>query len=255
MSEASRCVTGDPAIWQALTRAPGDVVLRRVTPPTVGPGQLGVDVRWIGICGSDLHVYLGHHPYTSYPVVQGHEVAGVVSEVGADVVGFAVGDRIALRPQLTCGTCALCRSEREHICESLRVMGFQAPGAGQERIAIEPAQAVRLPPEMTLDEAALVEPVAVAVHELGRVGRPFRRVLVLGAGPIGNLVGQVAADAGAEVLITDPTPHKLEVAAATGPRTIDAGSWTWSPPSPRPSRTARASSRSVSGARRPSRRP
>lgn len=211
-----------PTVLQALTEGPGRVVMRHVPAPAIEPDQLELEVRRIGICGSDLHVYLGHHPTTHYPVVQGHEVAGIVSRLGDRVTKFSIGDLVALKPQLSCGVCAMCTSEREHICESLRVMGFQAPGAGQERIAIEQSQAVRLPPTLPLDHAALVEPLAVTAHALGRLGSAPANVLVIGAGPIGNLLGQLAAVRGARVLVADIVPMKLDVAAAAGLAVIDA---------------------------------
>jgi L-iditol 2-dehydrogenase len=209
-------------ILRAVTRAPYDVILERVPVPVVGPYQLGVVVRRIGICGTDLHVYVGDHPFVEYPVVMGHEAVGEVAEIGDDVRGFNVGDHVAIRPQVVCGACEMCDSHRENLCESLRVLGIHTTGASQEFIVVGPDQAIRLPSEMAFDLAVLVEPVAVAIHAVEMVRRPIQKALVLGAGTIGNLVGQVAALGGADVVVCDIAPVKLKVAEAVGLHGIDA---------------------------------
>jgi L-iditol 2-dehydrogenase len=158
------------------------------------------------------------HPYTGYPVVQGHEVSGVVAEVGQNVAGLAVGDKITFMPQVTCGECYPCRHGMYHICESLKVMGFQTGGAAQEYVALDAANVLKLPEEMSLDHAAMIEPISVAVHAIARGGGvEGKKVLVLGAGPIGNLTAQVARASGAEaVMITDISDYKLDKAKECG---------------------------------------
>jgi L-iditol 2-dehydrogenase len=200
---------------------PGAIELREAERPAPGEGEIVMRTRRIGICGSDLHVYHGLHPYTGYPVVQGHEVSGVIAEIGPGVDDLAPGDHVTFMPQLTCGECYSCRHGMSHICESLRVMGFQAPGAAQEFVALDAANVLPLPPGMPLDHGALIEPIAVAVHALRRGGGAVgRRILVLGAGPIGNLTAQVAAASGAEaVLVTDLSPYRLDKARECGLQT------------------------------------
>ena len=177
-----------------------------------------IRVRRIGVCGSDIHVYHGLHPYTSYPVVQGHEVSGIVAEVGSAVTGFQPGDQVVFMPQVTCGVCYPCRHGMYHICDQLKVMGFQTAGAAQEYFPVNAEMVLRLPESISLDEAALVEPISVAVHALGRYSSLERKnVAVLGAGTIGNLVAQVAQASGAaNVMITDIADYKLEKARACG---------------------------------------
>lgn len=203
---------------RAVMTKPGTIEVREAAKPASGEGEIVMQTRRIGICGSDVHVYHGLHPYTSYPVVQGHEVSGVVAELGPGVDGLAIGDRITFLPQLTCGECYPCRHGMHHICESLRVMGFQAPGAAQEFVALDAANVLRLPGHMSLDQGALIEPISVAAHALARAGGAAgRRVLVLGAGPIGNLTAQVARASGAEaVMVTDLSPYRLDKARACG---------------------------------------
>ena len=117
---------------QAVMVAPGEIEFREIERPELGPDQVMLNTRRIGVCGSDIHVFHGMHPYTSYPIVQGHEVSGVVAEVGEEVEGFSVGDKITFAPQVVCGTCYPCRHGMYHICESLKVLGFQTDGTAQE---------------------------------------------------------------------------------------------------------------------------
>lgn len=203
---------------QAVMTHPGVIEYRDIARPAAGPGEVLIQVRRIGVCGSDIHVYHGLHPYTPYPVVQGHEVSGVIAEVGAGVSGFQPGDIVTFQPQVTCGVCYPCTHGMEHICESLKVMGFQTDGAGQEFFPIAAEKVIKLPAGMSLDQAALVEPISVGVHAIRRAGGvEGKNVLVLGAGTIGNLLAQSARASGArKVMLTDLSAYKLERAAQCG---------------------------------------
>jgi L-iditol 2-dehydrogenase len=203
---------------QAVMTQPGKIEINQVARPEVKADEVLIQVKRIGVCGSDIHVYHGLHPYTSYPVVQGHEVGGVVAEIGSTVTGFAPGDKVVFMPQVTCGTCYPCRHGMYHICDNLKVMGFQTSGAAQEYFPVKAEMVLKLPETINLDEAAMIEPVSVAVHALSRAGDiSGKKVVVLGAGTIGNLVGQVAKASGAEkVMITDISEYKLEKARACG---------------------------------------
>lgn len=216
---------------QAVMVEPGNIQFREVDRPKPRDDQVLIEVKRIGVCGSDIHVFYGKHPYTSYPVVQGHEVSGTIAELGAQVEGFAVGNTVTLMPQITCGACYMCQHGMYHICESLKVLGFQTDGTAQEFFAIDADQVLKLPAHVSLDQAAMVEPASVAVHALSRGGDVRgKRVLVLGAGTIGNLVAQVAGASGAAaVMVTDISAYKLNKARACGidfavdPRTEDLG--------------------------------
>ena len=199
---------------QAVMTAPRAIEFRQVERPAAQPGEVLIRIHRIGVCGSDIHVYHGLHPYTSYPVVQGHEVSGVVAEIGAGVTGFAPGDAVIFMPQVSCGVCYPCRHGMYHICDSLKVMGFQTDGAAQEYFAVKAEMVLSLPESISLDQAAMIEPVSVAVHALRRGGElAGKKVLVLGAGTIGNLVGQSARAMGAAaVMVTDISEYKLEMA-------------------------------------------
>ena len=206
---------------QAIMIAPGAIEFRDIPKPAPGRGQVLIRVRRIGICGSDVHVNHGKHPFTSYPVVQGHEFSGVIESVGKGVTGLRAGMQVTATPQEVCGTCSPCRRGDYHICDHLKVRGFQAPGCAQEWFVTEADKIVPLPAAFSLEQGALVEPVAVGVHSVARAGRlTGRRVAVLGAGPIGNLVGQVARSQGAKVLITDISDFRLGIAAECGLKAV-----------------------------------
>jgi L-iditol 2-dehydrogenase len=203
---------------QAIMIKPGQIKFREIPLPQLQPDEVLIQVKRIGVCGSDIHVYHGLHPYTSYPVVQGHEVSGVIAQVGKQVKGLSEADRVVFMPQVTCGECYPCRHGMNHICDNLKVMGFQTNGAAQEYFPVKAQMVLKLPETVSLDHAALVEPVSVAVHALSRFGDVMvKNVLVLGAGTIGNLVAQVAAASGAKrVVITDISEYKLEKARQCG---------------------------------------
>ena len=158
----------EASMKQAVMTSPGTIEFRDVPVPVPGPGEVLIRMKRIGVCGSDIHVWHGKHALTPYPVVQGHEVSGVIERLGAGVRGFAPGDRVTIQPQVTCGTCYPCTHGAYHICDSLKVMGFQTTGAGSEYFAVEAAKVLKLPADMDFELGAMVEPVAVAVHALSR---------------------------------------------------------------------------------------
>jgi L-iditol 2-dehydrogenase len=208
----------EESMLQAVMTDPGKIEFREVGKPAILSDEVLLQTKRIGVCGSDLHVFHGLHPYTSYPVVQGHEIGAVIAEVGSAVEGFAPGDKVVFMPQVTCGECYPCRHGMYHICDKPKVMGFQTGGAAQEFFALKAEMVLKLPETVTLDEAALIEPISVAVHALSRAGNvEGMNVVVLGAGTIGNLVAQVARASGAKgVIITDVSEYKLEKARSCG---------------------------------------
>ena len=208
---------------QAVMNRPGEITFQDVPVPTVGPRQIKVAMKRIGVCGSDIHVFHGRHPYTSYPVVQGHEVSAMVVEVGADVSGFAIGDKVTIQPQVVCGRCYPCTHGMYNACEELKVMGFQTTGMASEYFVTEAEKALKLPDTVTYEQGAMIEPLAVAVHAIRRYGDVTgKNVLVLGGGPIGNLVAQTARAMGAAgVLLSEISAYRLEAAATCGIKTAN----------------------------------
>ena len=202
---------------QAVMTQPGEIAFRDVEPPEPGPGQVLLRVKRIGICGSDVHVWHGRHPFTSYPVVQGHEFSAEVEAVGEGVEGVTPGSKATARPQIVCGECKACRSGDYNICYNLKVEGFQAPGCAQDLFVTDAEKLVVLPDDFTHEQGAMVEPCSVAVHATGRPGDVGgRNAVVLGAGTIGNLVSQMARCRGANVLTTDVSDFRLDVARQCG---------------------------------------
>jgi 2-desacetyl-2-hydroxyethyl bacteriochlorophyllide A dehydrogenase len=210
---------------QAVMTEPGKIEFGDVPEPKPGPGQILLRVKQIGVCGSDVHVNHGKHPFTSYPVVQGHEFSGEVVAVGEGVTKVKVGDKATARPQVVCGKCRPCRRGDYNICDSLKVEGFQAPGCAQDLFVTTKDKIVPLPDSLTFEQGALVEPTSVAVHSTGRAPDLIgQNVVVLGAGPIGNLVAQVTRCRGAKnILITDLSDFRLDIASKCGiPNTSNA---------------------------------
>jgi len=203
---------------QATMVEPGKIEFNEVEIPDIKEDEVLIEMKRIGVCGSDIHVYYGEHPYTSYPVVQGHEVSGRIVKVGSKVKDFKKDDKVVVRPQVVCGECYPCRHGDYNICDNLKVMGFQTGGLAKEYAAVEQSKVLKIPNEISYDKGALVEPLAVAAHAVSKADMDLdgKNVIVLGAGTIGNLVGQVAKAKGANVLITDLSDYRLEKAKNCG---------------------------------------
>ncbi|HCT90435.1 MAG TPA: alcohol dehydrogenase [Lachnospiraceae bacterium] len=204
-------------IQQVMT-APKKIEFRNVAVPVPEPDQVLVKVMKIGICGSDIHVYHGMHPFTSYPITQGHELSAKVVELGSNVTGFTVGQKVTIEPQVYCGACYPCTHGKYNLCENLKVMGFQTTGTASEYFAVDASKVTPLPENLTYNEGAMIEPLAVTVHACKRFAEiKGAKVAILGAGPIGILLAQAAKGLGAEsVLITDVSDKRLELAKSVG---------------------------------------
>ncbi len=203
---------------QELMTEPGKIEFNEVDYPNLKDGHVIVKMKRLGICGSDIHVYHGKHPFTSYPVTQGHEVSGVIHEIGAGVEGLKLGQKVIIETQVVCGECYPCKHGKYNLCEHLKVMGFQTVGAASEYYMVEASRITPIPEEMSFDEGAMMEPLAVAVHACKRYGDiKGADVVVLGCGPIGILIAQVCKAKGAgKVMITDISDIRLELAIKCG---------------------------------------
>ncbi len=203
---------------QQVMTAPKEISFREIPVPEPAVDEVLVKIMRIGVCGSDIHVYHGKHPFTQYPVTQGHEVSGKVVSWGKDVSGFREGQRVTIEPQVFCGTCYPCRHGQYNLCESLKVMGFQTTGTASEYFAVKASKVTPLPDHMTYNEGAMMEPLAVTVHAVRRAGDVTgKKVAVLGAGPIGILLAQTLKAMGAaETMITDISEYRLALAKRCG---------------------------------------
>ncbi|MDG4674806.1 alcohol dehydrogenase catalytic domain-containing protein [Shinella sp. 838] len=185
--------------------------------------EVAIKVAYNGICGTDMHAYHGAmDARIGHNRIIGHEMSGTVAALGASVSGLAIGDAVAVRPLRPCGNCPACNGGISHICHNLKFLGLDSDGALQEQWNV-PAYAVhKLPAGISLEHAALAEPVAVACHDvrLGRV-KAGEDVLIIGGGPIGILIGMVAKQAGAKVTISEVNPHRLAIAEKLGFATLN----------------------------------
>jgi len=195
--------------------APGDITLIEAPEPRLQPGWIMVEVRHIGICGTDYHIYSGHHPFLQYPRVLGHELSGVVADPNGSRV-LAAGDPVVINPYLPCYECPACREGKTNCCEKLSVIGVHSDGGMAERIVLPEANLYKAD-GLSLRDAAMVEFLAIGAHAVRRTGlHPGQRVLVVGGGPIGLGVAFFAAIAGADVTILDAAADKRESAQGFG---------------------------------------
>ena len=190
--------------------------------PEPGPGQIRVRVGAVGLCGSDLHYYsegsIGDL-LCRYPMVLGHEPAGVVDKIGAGVTGFAAGDRVALEPALYCYHCEYCLAGRHNVCANLRFMSNpEDPGFLRDLVLLPPHNVLGIPDHVSLDEGTVVEPLAVVLHSMkfAQIGMGDTAV-VFGAGPIGLLTIACLRLAGAgRIWVFEPVAHRREIAMEMG---------------------------------------
>lgn len=203
---------------QQVMIEPGKITFREIPIPELKDNEVLIKIMRIGVCGSDIHVFHGKHPYTSYPVTQGHEVSGLIEKIGKKVTELKIGDKVTIQPQVVCGKCHSCLHGNYHICDELKVMGFQTTGMASEFFVTDADRILKLPDDMSFEQGAMIEPMAVACGVFTKTDdlNGFN-VIVLGAGPIGNLTAQTAKALGAKsVLITDVSDFRLKIAKKVG---------------------------------------
>jgi (R,R)-butanediol dehydrogenase / meso-butanediol dehydrogenase / diacetyl reductase len=187
-------------------------------PVRPAPGHVRIDVAYTGICGTDLHIYHGDmDARVRPPTVIGHEMSGVIAELGDETERWKVGDQVTVMPLDWCGQCPGCEAGHTHLCHRLNFLGIDSAGAMQSGWTVPARTLIRLPDQLPLDQAALVEPVAVAVHDVGRAClQPGEKVLVVGGGPIGLLIAAVARREGADLMVLEPDPYRRSLAGQLG---------------------------------------
>lgn len=182
--------------------------------PLPASGTAIVRVKRIGICGTDLHAFRGNQPFFTYPRILGHELSGIVEEVEPNDAGLATGDQVAVIPYMHCGVCRPCRTGMSNCCKQLQVLGVHIDGGMRERIAVPIAHLIRTN-GLSLDEAALLEPLAIGAHAVRRAAiAAGDTALVIGAGPIGLGVMAMAKRAGAAVMAMDLNEERLRFCQA-----------------------------------------
>jgi len=187
-----------------------------VKPPE--PHEVQIEIAYAGICGTDLHIYHGDMDWrVAESQVMGHEISGTVAAVGEDVEGFEIGQPVTVMPLDPCGKCPACQAGHSHICHNLNFLGIDTQGGFQTYWTVPAHTVFRLPEDLPLKRAALVEPLAVACHDVRLGGvKSGDHVVVLGGGPIGTLVALVAREIGANVLISEINPARIEIGRSLG---------------------------------------
>jgi (R,R)-butanediol dehydrogenase/meso-butanediol dehydrogenase/diacetyl reductase len=192
-----------------------------VRPP--GPAEVRIAVAYTGICGTDLHIFHGDMDgRVGGAAVIGHEMSGRVAQVGEGVTAYQVGQPVTVIPTRACGRCVACLRGHSHVCHAMDFLGIDSPGAMQASWTVPADLVLPLPDGLALDRAALVEPVAVAVHDVRRARLvEDEQVVVVGGGPVGVLIATVAQRRDARVLLVEPDPFRRSVAAGIGIDTVD----------------------------------
>ncbi len=185
-------------------------------------GQVRLKVAYCGVCGTDVHIYHGNmDKRVKIPQVIGHEVSGEIAEIGPGVEGFAVGEKVAVRP-LQPGVPVPSDNGYTHIGQNLKFIGIDSPGGMQAGWVVPAHTLHKLPAHVSLQHGAMIEPLAVACHDirLGEV-QAGENVVVIGGGPIGILIALVARHRGAHVLVSEPNPHRLQLIRSLGLQTVN----------------------------------
>jgi len=202
------------------SRALPGIWLEDVPEPVVGPNDVRIAVRRASICGTDLHIFDWDEwarRTIDVPLTLGHEFAGVIVEVGSEVAGYAVGDRVSAEGHITCGYCRNCRAGRRHLCIHAVGIGVQRPGGFAEYVVVPASNLFKLPDQIGDDLAAILDPLGNATHTALTFDLVGEDVLITGAGPIGIMACQIARFIGARhVVITDVNEYRLALARRMG---------------------------------------
>jgi (R,R)-butanediol dehydrogenase / meso-butanediol dehydrogenase / diacetyl reductase len=207
----------------ALYTGNSTIVVEDRPPVPPAAGQVQIQVAYTGICGTDLHILHGAMDHrVRIPQTIGHEMSGRVAVLGPDVSGLAVGSPVTVMPLQSCGACPACRAGHSHICHRLNFIGIDSTGAMQQRWTVPADVVIPLPEGLPLAHGALVEPTAVAVHDVRRADlRAGDKTVVIGGGPVGLLIALVSRTVGADVVVLELDAHRRAIADQLGIRALD----------------------------------
>ncbi|MFC5652856.1 zinc-binding dehydrogenase [Paenibacillus solisilvae] len=196
-----------------------NIEIKDVPIPEIGEEECLVKVRYTGICGTDLHIYGGHHPTAQAPVILGHEFVGTIERIQTKYpTNLKPGDRVVAEPLISCGICEACKEGNWHVCRSLKLLGIHTNGGFAEYMKVSVDKVIKVDDRLSDRVAAMAEPFAVGFHVNQRAGvKNGDRVLVIGGGPIGLIVGLVAREGGAaEVAFSEINPIRIEQVKSFG---------------------------------------
>ena len=191
---------------------PGEFILKEKEAPVRKPGEALLQINKVGICGTDLHAYSGNQAFFTYPRILGHELASEVLEIDENAKGIKAGDKVVVMPYVSCGECIACRNGKTNCCTNIRVLGVHADGGMQEQITV-PAKILLPANNLSNDQMAIVEPLAIGAHAIRRADiKAGETVVVVGCGPIGIGIMKLAQIAGAKVIALDMNEDRLKYA-------------------------------------------
>ncbi len=204
--------------------APNKAEVRDVPVPEAAPGQARLKVTYCGICGSDIGIFSGKHPRAKAPLILGHEFIGVIDEINGDAGEFKVGDRVAGWPNIPCKECYFCKIGIPHVCKSLKITGIDLDGGIAEYVVCDVENLVKLEDTLSDKAASIIEPLAVAVRSLHQADfKTLSTAAIMGAGPIGIMVGVMLKYAGASrIIISDIDQGRLDLCKEFGFETVNA---------------------------------
>lgn len=200
----------------AVLYAPGDIRIENVAKPIIKENEVLVQIYSCGICGTDFHVYKGERE-VKFPLIQGHEIAGKIVEVGKDVSKDLLNKRVTVEPNFACGKCFFCKIGRYNLCEKKETLGLTIDGGFCEYVAVPKEYAWEISNDLSYDEGSIVEPLTVGFHAVERANiRLGGKVVVFGLGIIGLSIVQFAKIAGLQVCAVDLVEERLKLAEELG---------------------------------------
>ncbi|HUC91888.1 MAG TPA: zinc-dependent alcohol dehydrogenase family protein [Paenibacillus sp.] len=200
-----------------VVEEPHKAVVKQVPYPKPGPNEVTIKVDSVGICGTDVHIFEGDF-ISAYPIIPGHEFSGTIHEWGEAVTGWKIGEPVSADPSLFCGSCRFCLTNRGNHCENWGALGNTTSGSMAEYVKVPVKNVVRMPEGMSFSEAAFIEPLACVVHGMNRLQvKAGDRVILFGAGAMGQQLVQAIARSGAsELVVVDVSQQKLDMACRYG---------------------------------------
>jgi 2-desacetyl-2-hydroxyethyl bacteriochlorophyllide A dehydrogenase len=208
----------------AVIKAVKKMAICEVPKPALSDGEALLRVKYIGICGTDIHVLNGHHATATYPVIPGHEFVGELAEIkGRGAADFRIGDLVVAQEIESCGRCDACAKGEDNVCKQLRIIGVHTDGGFAQYVKVPTRKMYQIPPDLDLELAALTEPLAVAVHDVRQSGlKVGETAFIIGGGPIGLLIAIVARASGARrVVIAEINDFRREFARQMGFTTVN----------------------------------